>query len=290
MVDPVSIAIGAAIGGATGAFTKEVWDLGKNWIHSYFKDHKPKAIAKAEQNSLDFLAQLAQRVKTLEEQGEQQKKVIEDSLNQPDFSILLQKAILSSAQTEDKGKHEILARLVADRLTQDTESLLVLCSKQAVDVIPMLNERQIKILAFLTTIFFLRPQPFPPPNIANHNTVLNMWCQQWLERRLTIYQDLVVHNLDYLHLESLSCIKWDPIVSRNLAEILKFETDTKFKFDVNAFLKTPVGNKINELWNTGLKSALPTTVGQVIGAYTSDHLLGTVTSFDGFGESQVTES
>lgn len=161
-MEPLSIAIiSGAVGGAAGAFSKEVWDLGKNWLHSYLKDHKPEAIAKAEQNSLDFLAQLAQRVKTLEEQGEQQKKVIEDSLNQPDFSILLQKAILSSAQTEDKGKHEILARLVADRLIQDGESLLALCSKQATDVIPMLNSGQMKILGVLTTIFFIRPKTFP---------------------------------------------------------------------------------------------------------------------------------
>ena len=284
MVDPASIAIGAAIGGAAGAFTKEVWDLGKNWIHNYFKDHKPKAIAKAEQNSLDFLAQLAQRVKTLEEQGDQQKKVIEDSLNQPDFSILLQKAILSSAQTDDKGKHEILARLVADRLTQDTESLLVLCSKQATDVVPMLTNRQMKILGFLTTIFFIRPHAFPPLSIIDNDTEFNMWYQQWLTRILIIYQDLVVDNMDYLHLESLSCIKWDPIVSRDLEKILNSKKDTKFKFDVNAFLKTPVGSKINELWNAGLKSALPTTVGQLIGVYTSDHLLGTVTSLNGFSD------
>ncbi|MCJ7576256.1 MAG: hypothetical protein MUO80_06260 [Dehalococcoidia bacterium] len=284
MVDPASIAIGAAIGGATGAFTKEVWNLGKNWLHSFFKDHRPKAIEKAEQNSLDFLAQLATRVKALEEQGEQQKKVIEDSLNQPDFSILLQKAILSSAQTEDKGKHEILARLVADRLAQDTESLLVLCSKQAVDVIPMLNNRQMKILAFLAAIFYIRPRLFPPPNIPNHSTVLNIWCLQWLEKTLAIYQDLVVHRLDYLHLESLSCIKWDPILSRDLAKILKFESETpKFKFDVKAFLETPLGSKIKQLWNAGLKSALATTVGQVIGVYTSDYLLGAETSFEKFG-------
>jgi hypothetical protein len=285
MVDPASIVIGAAIGGATGAFTKEVWNLGKNWIHSYFKDHRPKAIEKAEQNSLDFLAQLATRVKALEEQGEQQKKVVEDSLNQPDFSILLQKAILSSAQTEDKGKHEILARLVADRLTQDTESLLALCSKQAVDVIPMLNGRQMKILGFLTVIFFIRPQPLPPRDIVDNDTVLNIWYRQWLTTEFSIYQDLVVQSMDYLHLESLSCIKWDPIITRDLGQVLKPKEDTRLKFfDVNAFLKTPLGSKINELWNAGLKRALPTTVGQVIGVYTSDHLLGTVTSFKGFGE------
>lgn len=283
-MEPLSIAIiSGAAGGVAGVFAKDVWNLGRNWIHSYWQGHEPQAIAKAEQNSLDFLAQLATRVKALEEQGEKQKKTIENSLNQPDFSILLHKAMLSSAETESKGKHEVLARLVADRLTQDTESLLTLCSKQAVDVLPMLNERQMKTLAFLTTIFFVRPQDFPPPNVADHETVLYIWCLQWLERRLCIYEDLVVHNQDYLHLESLSCIKWDSMISRKLENILVFRTDTTFKFNVKEFLKTPIGTQVNELWNAGLKGALPTTVGQVIGVYTSDRLLGTKTSFDSFG-------
>jgi hypothetical protein len=149
----------------------------------------------------------------------------------------------------------------------------------------MLNGRQMKILGFLTVIFFIRPQPLPPRDIVDNDTVLNIWYRQWLTTEFSIYQDLVVQSMDYLHLESLSCIKWDPIITRDLGQVLKPKEDTRLKFfDVNAFLKTPLGSKINELWNAGLKRALPTTVGQVIGVYTSDHLLGTVTSFKGFGE------
>lgn len=284
MVEPTSIILGAAIGGAAGKFFEKAWNQGEKWISNYFKDHAPKAIEKAQQNSLEFLNELAKKVKNLEEQGEKYKSIIEESLNQPDFSVLLQKSMISSAQTKDKQKHEILARIVADRLSQDSESLLALCSQQAAEVIPLLNSRQMKILAFLTTVFFIRPNVFPPPNIVNHDTALNMWYGQWLTERLCIYEDLTVRNTDYLHLESLSCIKWDTIISRDLGVILNPKPETKFKFDKNAFLDTTVGKKINELWNSGLKSALPTTVGQVIGVYTSDNLTGGVTSFDRFGE------
>lgn len=284
MVDPLSIATGAVIGVTAAKFADKALDIGAKWISTYFKDHAPKARVKAQQNSLDFLNQLTERVNKLEQQGKQYKKVIRESLNQPDFSILLQKAIISSSQTGDKEKHKILARIVTDRLSQESESLLAMCSQQASDVIPLLNSRHMKILGFLTTVFFIRPTIFPPPNVVKHNTVLNIWYQQWLTEKLHVYQDLTVFNSDYLHLESISCIKWDPIVSRDLGEILTPKSEIKFKFDKNAFLKTTLGSKITELWESGLRSALPTTVGQVIGVYTSDNLTGIETSLDRFGE------
>lgn len=258
--------------------------MGEKWLSTYFKDHSPKAIEQAQQNSKDFLSELAQRVKVLEKQGVQSKKTIEESMDQPDFSVLLQKAMISSAQTKAKQKHRILARIVADRLAQDPESLLTLCSQQAADVIPQLNSRQMKILAFITAVFLVRPQEFPPPGVATHDTVLNLWYRQWLTEQLGTYQDLTVHNIDYLHLESLSCIKWDPIVSRNLEKALYSKLRYEFQFDMKAFLNTPLGSKINELWKGGLKSVLPTTVGQVIGIYTADSLTGRTTSLDGFGQ------
>ena len=124
-MEPLSIAIiSGAVGGVAGKFVGKVWDSGQKWLSRYFQDHAPKAREEAEQNSLDFLNKLAERVKTLEEQGNQYKKTIEDSLNHPDFSVLLQKAMISSAQTEDKQKHEFLARLVSDRLSQMNRKFL----------------------------------------------------------------------------------------------------------------------------------------------------------------------
>ena len=76
-----------------------------------------------QQNSLGFLSELAKKVKDLEEKGEQQRKIIDESLNQPDFAALLQKAMVHSALTEDKQKQELLAQLVANRLSGETESM-----------------------------------------------------------------------------------------------------------------------------------------------------------------------
>ncbi len=285
-MEPLSIAIiSGAVGGAAGAFSKEVWGLGKNWIDTYFKNHAPKAIEKAEQNSLDFLAQLAQRVKILEEQGGKQRKSIEDSLNQPDFSALLQKAMISSAQTEDKQKHELLARLVADRLTKQSDSLFSLTSQVACEAVSGLNIKQMKILGTLATIFFVRPSPFPSSDVVHHNGVMSLWWSQWLEGRLKVYQDVTPITMDFLHLESLSCVKYDTIASRQLERILKFPEESGLKFDYKVFSKTDTGRAMIKIWKSGLEHALPTTTGILIGIYVSDMLLNTTTSFDGWGES-----
>lgn len=281
-MEPLSIiAISAAAGGVAGKFVDRAWNLGEKWLSSYFKDHAPKAREEAEQNSLDFLNQLAERVKTLEQQGEQYKKTIEDSLNHPDFSALLQKATISSAQTDDKQKHELLARLVSDRLTKGSESLFALSSKLACDAVSMLNLRQMKILGLLTSLMLVRPQPFPPTHIVKE--IFNIWFIQWLTQRLHVYQDLSFQYMDLLHLESLSCVRVS-IGSRNLEKMLSPAKETGFSFDYKAFCETEVGKKVEELWKAGLQHAIPTTVGQVIGIYASDMLTSTTTSFDGWGE------
>jgi hypothetical protein len=65
-MEPLSlIALGAAVGGGAGKFVEKAWGSGEKWIQSYFKDHKENAQIKATENSLDFLAELAQRVKQL---------------------------------------------------------------------------------------------------------------------------------------------------------------------------------------------------------------------------------
>jgi hypothetical protein len=282
-MEPLSIIlISGAAGGVAGKFVEKAWDSGEKWLSSYFKDHAPKAKEKAEQNSLDFLNQLAERLKLLEQQGEQNKKLIEDSLNHPDFSVLLQKAMISSAQTDDKQKHELLARLVSDRLTKESESLFALCSKLACDAVSMLNVKQMKFLGLLTNIIFVRPNPFPPHEISKE--IFSKWFTEWLTKRLVVYQDITFNNLDFLHLESLSCVKWDRIIGRDLSKTLSPSKESGLTFDYKAFSITDIGKKIEELWKSGLQHAIPTTIGQVIGVYTTDILTNTNTSFNGWYE------
>ncbi len=276
-MEPLSIVvISAAVGGIAARFAEKAWGLGEKWLSDYLRGHLPEAQEKGKQNALDFLSQLAQRVKKLEEQTEKYGRTVQDSLGDPGFSVLLQKAIISSAETTDKQKHELLARLVSDRLTAQAESPFALSSKLACDAVSALNVGQLKILGVLTNVFFIRPTPNVP------NQILKVIFQDWLIKRLQVYQDLSFTHMDFLHLESFSCVKWDPIVSRDLQKLFAYPKESGFTFDYAAFSATVLGKRIEQLWKTGLEHAIPTTVGQLIGTYVSDMLTGTTTSFEGW--------
>ncbi|MBN2462477.1 MAG: hypothetical protein JXB43_02630 [Dehalococcoidia bacterium] len=281
MTEPLSIAIiSGVVGGVAGKFAERAWSLGAKWLSDYLHGHAPKAIEKADQNALDFLSELAQRVKKLEEEKGKYAQTIENSLDDPGFSVLLQKAILVSSETSDKQKHELLAKLIADRLTQQSESPFALSSKLACDALSALNIRQLKILGLLTNLFLLRPTNLPLAGTSKE--LLNAVFQDWLIKRLQVYADLTFTEMDLLHLESLSCAKWDPIVSRDFQKLFEYTKEKGFIFDYEAFFATPVGNKIVQLWKTGLEKAIPTTIGQLIGVYVSDVLTGTTTLWDGW--------
>ncbi len=283
MVEPSSIIISAAIGGAAGKFVEKAWNQGEKWITNYFKDHEPKAIEKAQQNAFGFLSELAKRVKSLEEQGESQKKIIEESLNQPDFSALLQKAMLSSAQTEDNQKHELLAKLVANRLTVETESMFALASRQACDTVSMLTINQMRILGLLILHGRLQPSPFPPVNMSQEE--FNKWYVEYLMDSMQVYQHLTISILDMVHLEALSCISTSGIHTKNnLRHMLYVKKESGVTFDLKLFTSTELGKKMEELWEGHLNGVSPTSIGELIGIYVSDMLRNTTTPLEGWGE------
>lgn len=158
MTDPLSmVAIGAAIGGATGKFVEKAWDSGEKWITTYFSDHRPKAIAQAQENSLEFVQELARRVRLLEEKGSVSREQIEAAQEQPDFSIALQTAMLTAAQTSDHQKHQLLARVLSERLDSKADSLRALASKIALDSIGYTTPSQLRLLAFVADLFYVSP-------------------------------------------------------------------------------------------------------------------------------------
>jgi len=69
-----------------------------------FQGSQRSCSKKATENTMEFLNELAQRVKQLEDSGQIPKDKIETAQDHPDFSAMLQKALLTSAQTENKDK------------------------------------------------------------------------------------------------------------------------------------------------------------------------------------------
>jgi hypothetical protein len=244
--------MGAAVGGAAGKFVEKAWDSGERWISSYFADHRPKAIAQAQANSADFLNELAKRVRSLEDQGAVSKEQIDVAQEHPDFSVALQKAMLTAAQTEDPQKHQLLARTLADRLGAKPEGMRAMASKLALDAIGYMTPAQLKLLGLIADLLYVNPNsPLTPQQY-----------RQWCEARFTPYAVVSFSNLDLLHLESLSCLKHTPIISKDLVALLTQKNSGAFE---PTMLESPLGTHIKALWQQGLQAVDLSSVGQLIG-------------------------
>src|SRR5690554_251881 len=277
-MEPLSIiAIGAAVGGAAGKFVEKAWDSGEKWIQSYFKDHKEVAQQKATDNTMDFLNELAQKVKQLEDSKQIPKDKIESAQDHPDFSAMLQKALLTSAQTDSKDKHIILARLVSERLKSEPESILALGSKMACDAISYATVNQLLILGLAVNFYGIRPNPFPP--IGVNETNFQEYMNAWLTQRLKPYEKIEFKQIDIIHLESLSCLKVNTFIGRGLNDMFKKEN---LVYDFEKMVDIQLREKMKKIWNDGLQKIDLTTVGQIIGVSVSDLLTDTNTTFDGW--------
>jgi hypothetical protein len=279
MSDPVTMAIIAgAAGGGTSKLIEKVYNSGEQWIKSYFKNHDIKAEEEAQNNKNEFLNYLAEKIKVLEESSQIMKEKIDTALEKPDLAIMLRRAMLTAAQTKSKEKHEILARLVADRLTVESESILALASKIACDAIAYTNMRQLKILGLHANLVYIRPHPYPPTGISKDE--FTEAAIKILNKQFEPFLDLDIKEIDFLHLESLSCIKWESFIERDLAKAF---SRNDFLFDLQKYEKTEYGEIIMKLWkDKGLQTILLTTVGQVIGIYVSDILSKKNTQFVGW--------
>lgn len=277
-MEPLSIiAISAAVGGAAGKFVDKAWESGEKWIQTFFKDHKEVAQQKATENTMEFLNELAQKVKQLEESKQIPKESIISAQDHPDFSALLQKALLTSAQTDNKDKHIILARLVSERLKSEPESILSLGSKMACNAISYATIDQLMILGLAVNFYGIRPKPFPPAGIKKND--FQAWLDNWLTARLKPYQDIKFRVIDITHLESLSCLKVNAFMGRDLNNMYSKDN---FKFDFEQLKDLDLRESMKKMWNDGLQKIDLTTVGQIIGVSVSDLLTNTNTTFDGW--------
>jgi len=275
--DPLSLiavsALSGAIGGGAGKFVEKAWDSGEKWVVSHFANHQEKAREKAEENSADFLKKLGTRVSELEKNNQVSEESLVTAQEHPDFSVVLQKAMLSAAQTDNESKHDLLSRLVSERIQVSPESMISMASKMACDAISYTTPNQLQILGLLANILYIQP------------TGLTQQANQipWLEARMGPFLDVSATPLDYMHLESLSCMKFESFMTRDLSAILTQKMVRNF--DYETFKATELGEKLVDIWDAkSLNSCQLTTVGQILGIMVTDQYTGSKTNFSGWGD------
>src|SRR4051812_45421820 len=129
MSNPVTLVVVAGL--ATGAgktIAEKTWSLGEKWIKARFGDHLEKARERAVANGRAFVDILAAKVEKLEADSQLNTSVINTALEEPSFSALLQRSMLAAAQTSSADRHQVLATLIASRLSQKPEGMAALAA------------------------------------------------------------------------------------------------------------------------------------------------------------------
>ena len=160
---------------------------------------------KAKENSKDFLNKLAEKVAQLEERQQVDRAIIDRALEEPSFGVILQKALIGSSQTESQEKHELLAKLVAMKLTVPQESLRSVVAPLACEAVTHVTPNQLKIIGIQTVLTLI----IPSFDVQTESDFLNT-CGSWLTAQLAPFVSVEIFDIDLMHLESISCVKLLP--------------------------------------------------------------------------------
>ena len=266
------------LAGAAGSLIVKLTDKSVDWLIQLVAHHSPAVQEKAEKNLQNFVNRLAKRVEQLEaDLPIDQRGVFEDALNHPSSSLLMQKAMVSAATTENDDRHTILSELIAQRLTAGADDMVALVGGASCDVINSLSSKHIKLLGLIVRLYSIRPDQ--PPDIRDKDAY-NKYLISWWEVMGDLCKDIKeIHRIDLDHLVGLSCIRMS-IVSTNLGKLLNLPLKTE-KMEVNMaeFEALAWWQIFHKIWDSGLDHAKPTSIGALIGTLYHDSYLKSITAF-----------
>lgn len=281
-MDPLTtLVVSSAVGGAAGSFIKEISSNGVKWLVELVNAQSPEMQATAKANLENFVTRLAQRVERLENEIPADKsEIFKDSLNHPSCALLIKTAMIDAATTDNDEKHELLAELIAQRLTAEADDMIALAGAAACDIVNSLSSRQIKILAILSTIKSIRPlQRFNIADPFQAKNAINKWWKSNIDPLITGTNFNLATQLDYEHLAAMGCIRIS-IGSSELVKLVSREiAEPDPNFDASELKGQPWYDALEQQWQ-GLGHSTPTSVGQLIGILHRDTKLKTNTQIN----------
>lgn len=274
-MDPATtLIISSAVGGAAGSFIKEITSNGVKWLIELVTAQSPEMQATAKKNLENFVNHLAARVERLEREIPSEKtEIFKSALNHPGSALLIKTAMVDSATTDNDDRHELLAELIAQRLTANADDMIALAGSAACSVVISLSSRQIKILAVLSTIKSIRP--LQKASITDKSKAKNHIQDWWKNCIDPLISDGSVREataLDFEHLAAMGCIR----ISIGSSDLIKV---------ISSGIVTPDPELtevefVDQIWFDSLKSqweglghATPTSIGQLIGILHRDSKL-----------------
>jgi hypothetical protein len=261
------------VAGAAGAFVKEIAHKGVDWLIQIVGSHSYAVQQQTKENVQNFLVRLAERVERLEaEIPTENKFIFEDALCHPSSSLLIQKAMVAAAITDNDDRHEILSELIAQRLTAGADDMIALVGAAACDVVSALSSKHIKLLALMARIFKMKPIGIP---ITNDQDEYDRYVLSWFRDLEILRAGLEnINMIDFEHLEALSCISFPPII-REINLIFSIPIKPKQLQPTFSLIKSENWwPTLDNLFKIGLfKNSQLTSIGALIGIIYHDKIL-----------------
>ncbi|MFC1561463.1 LPO_1073/Vpar_1526 family protein [candidate division KSB1 bacterium] len=278
-MEPISLSV-VITSAAVGAFTNKLIDKGEQWLIDLVGSHSPAVQKKARENFQNFLNRLAKRVELLEsELPSSQKKIFDDALDHPGTSLLMQNAMLNAAITDNDDRHTILSEMIAQRLTAGADDMITLIGAAACDVTNSLASKHIKLLGLMAYLFSIRPSEIP---VITEQKEYDEYLLSFWKNLEVLSDDLDnVTPFDFIHLQGVSCVSYNPSIRQSLAIMLKLPVKSKkFEITMAEFEKLSWWNKVTNLWGKGITYSNITSVGTLIGILYYDSITKTKTHID----------
>lgn len=276
MPEPITTAVivTAAISGAAAGFVKDIASKAPEWLISLVSAQSPAVQKKLNENLNNFVNRLAERVTRLEADIPAEKaSVFEESMSDPSASLMMRKALLSGAVTDNDDRHAILSELIAQRLTADADDMIALAGGAASDVVSSLSSRHIHILGIMATLYKIRPlQPGKADSQEIYDKAIAGWWNGQLEQLCTDNAEKAT-GLDFDHLVGTGCIRLS-IGGHNLKDVFSLKTEKgQYSITEEVLEQYPWWSTIHKLWGLGMSNASLTSIGSLIGVLYHDEVL-----------------
>lgn len=248
-------------------------ESGVEWLARLVEAHSPAVQRQAHENLRNFMIRLAERVERLEaELPATRRDVFERALDHPGSSLLMRKAMLSAAVTDNDDRHAILAELIAQRLTADENDMIALVGGAACDVVNALAPKHIQLLGVMVRLLKIRPVDviYVEDQGAYDRFVLAWWAP--LAQLTSGLEGVTL--LDFEHLAGLGCVRIS-IGAWDLRDVLSLPSQPQqMKVTMNRVQEAPWWPNVERLWETGAKHVELNSIGTLIGTLYHDRQIG----------------
>lgn len=249
---------------------------GGKFLWRKIRDHPESVQEIAVERVIDLSERTSLRINALEQKIGSIETQVEAKLSDPDFIFLFHNACIAAARTDGQEYHELLARLISDRITAESDSLRALAAHMACNAIPQLSPTHLRFLGVMAAIHTMRP-PDALMEILPEMRVET--CIHWLLDEITPMMPIGgMNEYDYTHLVAISCVTFEPYVSAMSPREYSLLWVISKKFSINPqlnkwdpIIKHEVGFQLVQHWTkTDMHKLSLTSAGALIGMHVRD--------------------